>query len=264
MNQVKIVVGSIVGFVVLVLLFSSFGTVTAGNIGVKTRFSAVVSTMEPGLYFKLPFLEGVKEVNVQTQKEQITAQSASSDLQTVTAVIALNYNVDATKVGQLYSDIGLNYRERVIDPAIQEAVKAATAKFTAEQLITKRQEVRDEIKNHLRERLAPDFITVSDFSIVNFDFSPSFNKAIEEKVTAEQNALAAKNKLEQVKFEAEQRVATANAEAEAIRVQSNAANNEKYVNLKALEVQKAAIDKWDGKLPQQFVPGSAIPFLDLK
>ena len=156
--------------------------------------------------------------------------------------------------------IGKEYRERIIDPALQEAVKSATALYTAEELITKRPEVKDTIKTLLVERLSQEYILVDEFSIVNFDFSPSFNQAIEAKVTAEQNALASKNKLEQVKYEAEQRIATAKGEAEAIRIQADAIQSQggaEYVNLKAIE-------KWNGVLPSYMMGNGTVPFVTIK
>lgn len=262
-NIIKIVVLSIIVALGLVILFGSFGTVGAGERGIKNRLGKVVGTVDTGLYLKLPFIEHVERLNVQTQKEQIGASAASKDLQTVSAEVAINYNLDASKVQDLYIRIGTEYKVKVIDPAIQEVVKAATANYTAEELITKRPEVTDKIRTTLSERLLSEDIIVSSVSITNFDFSGSFNAAIEAKVTAEQNALAAKNKLDQIKYEAEQTVTSAKAEAESISLKSQAANNDKYVSLKALEVQEAAIKKWDGHLPQQFVPGSALPFINL-
>jgi regulator of protease activity HflC (stomatin/prohibitin superfamily) len=138
------------------------------------------------------------------------------------------------------------------------AVKASTANYTAEELITKREVVRQTIQDSLTERLKQNYVDVTGVSIVDFNFSPSFNQAIEAKVTAEQNALAAKNKLEQVKYEAEQRVEQAKGEAEAIKIQTQAIQSQggrDYVNLKAIE-------KWNGELPQQMM-GGAVPFVNI-
>lgn len=254
------VIGAFIAFVVLlVLIFSSFGTVGAGERGVKTRFGSVVGILNTGLYTKTPFVTSVYKVDVQTQKEQADATAASSDLQTVNTTVAVNYNLDVTKVADLYTKIGLDYKTKIIDPAIQEVVKSVTAKYTAEQLITKRQEVTDAIQTSLSARLATSDITVSGVSIVNFDFSKSFNDAIELKVTAEQNALAAKNKLDQIKFEAEQTVTTAQAQAEAIKIQAQAINSQGGADY----VQLQAVKQWDGHLPTQMVPGSSVPFLNL-
>lgn len=150
-------------------------------------------------------------------------------------------------------------KTKLIDPALQEAVKSVTAKYTAEQLITKREEVTSAIQVQLRNKLQPSGIEVDGFNVINFDFSTSFNAAIENKVTAEQNALAAKNKLDQVKYEADQRVAEADGEAKAIAIQAAAIQNQggaAYIQLKALE-------KWDGKLPTYMLGGSSVPFINI-
>lgn len=258
-NVPKIITHLVVALVLLVVLLGSFGTVPVGHKGIRLTVDKISGVVENGFYMKIPFAQKIVKMNVQTQKEEIDAEAASKDLQNVSAKVALNYNLYPDKVAELYSRIGNDYKSRIIAPAIQEAVKSATAKYTAEELITKRAEVRDNMKASLVARLATDFIQVSEVSIVNFDFSNSFNQAIEAKVTAEQDALAAKNKLEQVKFEAEQRVASAEAEARAIKIQAEAVTQQggkDYVQLKAIE-------KWDGHLPQQMIPGSTVPFLNL-
>lgn len=259
-NIAKMVAHMILGIIFLTLIFGSFGTVSAGDRGVKTRFSKVVGTIEPGLYFKLPFVEDVNDMDVQTQKEQTDATAASSDLQDVRTTVAVNYNVDPTKVGDLYTNIGDNYSNRIIDPAIQEVVKSVTAKYTAEQLITKRTEVTDAIHSQLSEKLSPYYINVGSVSIVNFDFSASFNQAIEAKVTAEQNALAAKNKLDQVKFEAQQKIETAKADAESIKIQAQAINSQGGADYVALQ----AIKQWDGHYPTTMLGGNSVPLIQLK
>lgn len=247
----------------LILMLSPFTIISAGEVGVVTRNGAVSRTLESGLHGVTPIIESVHHIDVQTQKEQTDADAASQDLQKATATVAVNYNVEADKAADLYVRIGTDYKSKVIDPAIQEAVKAATANYTAEELITKRPEVTSDIKTSLSKSLGAYDIAVSGVSIVNFAFSESFNAAIEAKVTAEQNALAAKNKLDQVKYEAEQTVATAQATAESIRLQSDAANNAKYIQLKQLEVQKAFADKWNGQLPTNLYGSAPIPFLQL-
>lgn len=253
------VLGLIVG---LTILFGSFGTVSTGQLGIRRTLGKVSGTVEPGLYFKLPFFQDVVKMDIQVQKEQAQASAASKDLQTVNAQIAINYKLDEAKVLDLFSRIGADYKTKVIDPAIQEVVKAATAQYTAEELITKRPEVTDKIQVALVEKLGTSDILVSanGVSITNFDFSQSFNAAIEAKVTAEQNALAAKNKLAQVEFEAQQTITTAKATAEAQRISSAALaaqGGSDYVQLKAIE-------KWNGILPAQMIPGSSVPFLNLK
>lgn len=253
--------------VVLILVFGSFGTVSAGNVGVKTRFSKVLGTVQPGLYFKLPFIDHVISMDVQTQKDQTDATAASNDLQNVTASVAINYHVERGDAATIFSQLGSDYTDRVISPAIQESIKAITANYTAEQLVTQREEVREKILALLTQKLQIYGVQTDSLNIVNFSFSPQFNAAIEAKVTAQQNALAAQNKLQQVQFEAQQTVATAKAQAEAIQIQTQAIQNgggQSYVELQSIKVQQSAVDKWDGVLPTQMIPGSSVPFINLK
>lgn len=254
MNPVKIglwIAGAVVIIGILLVAFP-FTTIDTGEKGVVLRWGAVNRTLDQGPHFLTPIAETVKKIDTRVQKEQTDASAASLDLQNVNTTVAVNYNVDADKVAEIYTQIGTEYKTRIIDPAVQEIVKAVTAKYTANNLLSKRADVSDEIKQGLIARLQPYFIHVTDVSIVNFSFSPAFETAIESKVAAEQNALAAKNKLDQAQYE-----------AQAIRVKSEAANNEKYVQLQQLEVERAAVDKWDGHLPAQMIPGSALPFINL-
>lgn len=250
----------VLALVIFIVLFGSFGTVGAGEIGVKTRFGSVVGQVQPGLYFKFPLIEHVTHMNIQTQKESVkSVEAASQDLQTVSTDVTVNYHLNPKDAGSIYQSIGLDYASKIIDPAIQESVKATTAKYTAEQLITQREQVRDDIVALLTTKFQQFSLQLDTLNITNFAFSDQFNTAIEAKVTAEQTALAAKNKLDQITYEAEQTVTTAKAQAEAIQIQAQAINSQGGADY----VQLQAINKWDGKLPQQFVPGSAIPFLNL-
>ena len=262
------IVGQIISVIILgVILVGSLGTVPAGNVGVKTRFSKVISTVQPGLYIKIPFIESVTQMDVQTQKDQTDATAASNDLQSVTTTVAVNYHVEPGDASTIFSNIGADYAERVISPAIQESVKSVTANYTAEQLVTSREKVREEILSLLTTKLQAYGVKTDSLNIVNFNFSKTFNDAIEAKVTAEQDALAAKNKLAQVQYEAEQTVASAKAQAEAIQIQTQAIQNgggQNYVQLQSIKVQQSAVDKWNGVLPTQMIPGGTVPFINLK
>lgn len=254
----KLVSHIIGGLVLLIVVFGSFVVVGAGERGVVLQLGKVVGVMDNGFHFKLPIIQHVQKLTVQTQKEQIDATAASQDLQDVTTTFAVNYNLKPEEVGQLWQNIGADYKVRIIDPYIQESIKATTAKYTAEQLVTQREKVVQDVQSLLSQRLDPEFITVTQVSIVNFKFSGQFEQAIEAKVTAEQNALAAKNKLEQVKYEADQRVAAANGEAKAIAIQAQAITSQggkEYVNLKWVE-------KWDGKLPTTML-GNNTPLVSI-
>lgn len=250
----------IVAFIALLLFLFlwPFVQIGTGERGVVLHFGAYNGeVLDQGLKWRTPILTDVVKINVQVQAAQAEASAASKDLNNVTAQLTVNFHVDHDRVGELYQNIGLNYADKVIFPAIQEAVKATTAKYTAEELVTKREAVKQDALVVLRERLQKSYIVVDDLSITNFEFSQSFNQAIEAKVTAEQDALAAKNKLEQVKFEAQQKIETAKADAESIKIQAQAlAQNQELVKLKAVE-------KWDGKLPQYMTGVAPVPFVDV-
>lgn len=268
----ELLVGKVIGhaaiaILILIVLFGSLGTIRAGYRGVRVQFNAVVGTVDSGLYMKIPLIQKIVKISTQTQvvsfDDKNSLGAASKDLQTVSLSVVLNYRLLDSKISDIYTKYsGANqYQVAVIEPILRDSIKATSAKYTAEELITKRADFVAEAERTLIEQFQSktDLAVFERVNVVNIDFSTSFNKAIEEKVTAEQNALAAKNKLEQVKFEAEQRVASATAEAEAIKIQANAINSQggaDYVQLKAIE-------KWSGMLPQQMIPGSAVPFINL-
>ncbi|NKE71519.1 prohibitin family protein [Candidatus Manganitrophus noduliformans] len=249
-----IVLGAVV-LLLLIVLFSSFQVVGAGQRGVVfSKLSGIRDvTLDEGLHFKIPFVEEVVLMDVRVQKSQTAAPAASKDLQNVSSTIAVNFHIDPSRAQKVYQEVGVSYKERVIDPAVQEAVKAATAHFTAEELITRRGEVKDAIKTTLIERLVQFHILVDEFSIIDFSFSEEFNRAIEAKQTAEQSALKARRDLDRIKIEADQRITQARAEAEGQRLQRE--------TLTPILLQLRAIEKWDGKLPQ--VSGGAMPFIDV-
>ena len=244
------------GFLLFVVAMMSFTTVAAGERGVVfSRIGGVQDRiLTEGWQFKVPFVENIIHMDVKIQKSETPASASSRDLQVVRSVIALNYHLDPTSVNRIYQDVGLSYETRIIDPAVQESVKAITAQFTAEELITKREQVSAEIKSMLTGRLSRNHILVDEFSITELDFSEVFNNSIEAKQVAEQQALKARQDLERIKIEAEQKLAAATAEAEAQRLQRE--------TITAELIQLRAIEKWDGRLPQ--VAGGATPFIDVK
>jgi regulator of protease activity HflC (stomatin/prohibitin superfamily) len=237
------------------------GTVPAGYVGVRTQFGAVTGEkVEPGLYFLNPFVQKVALMNCQINAYKADATAATHDLQNVTTTITLNFHLDPDHATQMYASMGWDYGERVLIPSTQEAVKSITANYDATQLITERELVRTAIETTLRTRLARYGIRLDQMSITNFAFDPEFAKAIEEKVVATQNALAAENTLKQKQFEAEQEVATAKGHAEAIRIQAQAIQaqgGQAYVQLQAIE-------QWNGVLPVYMTGGTPVPFLNIK
>jgi len=246
----------VITIIVLIFLFGAFGTIGAGERGVLLQFGAVQNKVfGEGLYFKIPFVQRVVKVDVKMQKDEVPSSAASKDLQIVTSRIALNYHLDPDSVNKIWQEVGTNYNTRIISPSIQEAVKATTAKFTAEELITKREQVKEEIKANLSERLLENNIIVDEFNIIDFDFSKAFNEAIEQKVTAEQLKLKAERDLERIIIEKQQQITQAEGKAQAITIEAQALR----VNPAVTELRW--IEKWDGKTPQYW--GSASPFIGI-
>lgn len=242
---------------VLVLAWNSVQSIGAGERGVVfSQFGGVKEvTLGEGLQFKIPFVETIIPIDVKIQKAETNSTASSRDLQTISAVIAVNYHVVPAAANQVYQNVGLTYRARIIDPAVQESMKAVAAQFTAEELITRRSEVSNQIQDFLAGRLLVHNVAVDEFSIVDFGFSNQFNLAIEAKQTAEQNALKAERDLERVKIEAEQLITQATAEAESQRLQRE--------TISSNVLQLRAIEKWDGTLPQ-VTGGGGIPFINLE
>ncbi len=260
----KVGFGVVVALVGAVLLFSSFTIVGATERSIILRFGEVNRVLEPGLHLKIPMVEKIIRMEVATQKIEAGASAASKDLQIVTTDIALQYHLIPESVGLLYKEFRTDYKSRVIDPAIQNTVKAITAKFNAEELITKRAEVKELMTIMLENRLVDTHMRVTNLDIVNFSFSKSFNKAIEEKVTAEQNALREENKLKQVEFEAKQKIEIAKAEAMKTELEARAlAINSNLIQKIIAEAQLKAAERWDGVLPTHMYGSAPIPLINI-
>lgn len=245
----------------LFLGFCSMSRVGAGEVGIVTMFGKTRDTLlHPGIHFLNP-LSSVHKLSLRVLTTHNESQAASSDLQNVDTVITLNYSLDGTRAKDLYKQIGFdrdNIENSIIQPAINETSKAVVAKFNAEDLINERAKVSKEIEILLSSKLKSYFIRVRSLNITNFKFSGTFNSAIDAKVIAQQNILTEKNNLSKIKIEAEQRVVSAKADADAMKVKRMEITPE-LIQLKKLENEQLAIQKWDGKLPQY--TGKDLPFI---
>ena len=261
LRRVPVLVLVIIGIILVILLFfRPFVQIGAGERGVVMNFGAVQDTvLDEGLHLRVPIMQSIVAVDVKVQKSESEAAAASSDLQDVSSKVALNYHIMPDKANIVYQTIGIAFKERIIDPAVHEVVKAVTAKYTAEELITKRPAVSDAMKTALTERLLMHNIAVDAFSIVGFSFSKIFMEAIESKQTAEQLALKARRDLDRIKIEAEQKITAAKAEAESLRLQ-RANISADLIELRKIEANLKAIEKWNGILPQVTGAG-AVPFI---
>jgi len=252
----------VVVIIFILIFFRPWVQVGPGQRGIVLNFGAVQKqVMEEGLHLRIPVMQEVVLMDVKVQKAETDAAAASADLQDVTSRVALNYHIVPDKANIVYQNIGVQFKERIIDPAILEVVKAVTAKYTAEELITKRPAVSEAMRRNLMDRLIVNNIAVDAFSIVTFSFSKVFTEAIESKQTAEQLALKAKRDLDRIKIEAEQKITTARAEAESLRLQ-RANISPDLIELRRIEANMKAIEKWNGILPQ-VTGGGAIPLIGL-
>ena len=257
-KNIKIIICCCVAAIVAaILIFSSFTVVQAGNTGVIVTLGAVSDkVLSEGIHIKAPFIQTVVQINNRTQKIETSGSASSKDLQIISYVVAVNYRVNHDSSASLYKNIGVNYETVIITPAIQESIKAVTARYTAEELITARQNVSTQIKEALVEKIAEYGISVEIFNIINFDFSAEFNAAVEAKQTAQQNALKAEQDLARIEIEAKQQVTQAQAEAESIKLIQDA------LSASPDYVEYIKWNKWDGKLPTVMGDGDYILDID--
>jgi regulator of protease activity HflC (stomatin/prohibitin superfamily) len=258
-NQSKpanIIIPIVVALIVVGILASmTVYIIPAGSVGVITQWGAVNRVVTPGMGVKWPIAEVVQRMDVRTQKDQIDAAAASKDLQKVTSTIAVNYHLDGKFAVDVFQNVGLEYQDILIAPAIQNIFKATTAQYTAEELITKREEVRLKAEAALTTQLAVYHVVVENFNIVNFDFSPEFNAAIEAKQVAQQQVETARQKLAQAQVDAQTALAQAKGQADAqAALKNTGALSKEYL-------EYLALTKWDGHLPS--VVGGATPFIDV-
>ena len=247
---VKWVLLAILLIFIIITFFNSFKTIPTGFVGVKTRFGQVQDTMlNEGLNLKVPFIEKIVLMDCRTQKTEYTMEASSKDLQKISNFkIAINYNITNDTANKLYRSVGVDYKSIIVEPAIQEAMKATVANYTAEELITKRNEVSEFALNKLSPKLQENGITLTSLNILDLSFSEEFDTAVEQKQIVEQETQKAQYELEKAKVENQKKIENAQADAEVMAAQ-NAQITDNYLRLKEIENQKAMIEKWNGQLP---------------
>ena len=248
---------------ILIILSGCFDTIPTGYIGIKTRFGkAKEGTLQEGLNLKLPFIEKIVKIDCRIKKVESISEASTKDLQTVTTSIALNYNVNKDIANKLYREIGVDYENIIISPAILESVKSAMAQYTAEELITKRAEVSNQIQTALVEKISDKGFTVAEFNLTNINFSPEYDEAIEAKAVKQQEVVAAKADLEKQQIQNEKEISIAEKDAKVMELQ-NSQVTENTLRLKELEVKKAFVDKWNGIAPNTIVGDGVNALLNL-
>ncbi len=239
----RTIIAVIIIFVLLIVGFNSFSIISPGHTGVIVTLGKVSDkVLEEGIHFKIPFIQNVEQIDNRVLKTEVESNAASKDLQTISSKVSINYRVNKASSAQIYKNVGADFTNVIVNPAIQECVKSIAAKYTAEQLITNRAVVSSEMEDAISQKINPYGLSIEVFNIVNFDFSEEFNKAIEAKQTAQQEALKAEQDLARIKVEAEQTVEKAKAEAEAYKLK----NEQLTENVMIMEF----IEKWDGELPK--------------
>lgn len=233
----------------LVMFFASTTIVPTGHIGVVTLYSKVQDKyLDAGFHMVKPFVEDVHDIDIRTQKYQGTVEGSAKDLQIVNITMSINYQIRAEKASKLYAEVGANYNDVILNPALQSSLKAAIAKFTAEEMITKRSEVANAITEELNTRLE-EYFMISAVNLENIGFTDEFNKAVEAKTTNQQKAEAEKAQLEIIKVQNEQKINTAEAEAKVRELQSQSVTEQSLEQLR-LEIQRELVQKWNGQFPQ--------------
>ena len=189
-SVMKIVIAVVVVLVLLIVGFNSFTVVQAGHTGVVVNLGKVSeNVLEEGLHFKIPFVSEIVQVDNRVLKTEVESNAASKDLQNISSKVSINYRVNRADSARIYKNVGSDFTNVIVNPAIQECVKSVAAKYTAEQLITNRATVSSEMEEAISQKINPYGLSIEVFNIVNFDFSEEFNKAIEAKQTAQQEAL---------------------------------------------------------------------------
>ena len=254
----KYIVFGIIAVLVIIIAINAFVVVDAGHTGVVVTLGKVnEGVLQEGIHLKIPFIQNVVKIDNRIQKLEVQTEAFSKDLQSVDTTLAINYRVDTSKSYSIYKNIGANYEDVLVTPAVNEVLKAITATYTAEETVTNRALISDGLVSGLNEKLNSIGLYVTDVNIIDFDFSEAFITAIEEKQVAQQQLL---------KAETEKKTAVTNAEADAeaakVRADGEAeANSTLSKSLTSEVLENKKIEKWNGELPK--VSGSGGTIIDL-
>lgn len=245
----------------LVLLFGTFFTVSEGQKALVTTFGRASDHIYgAGIHVKLPIIQHVKRFDVKTIRADYKTQTYTKDIQTATIIVSYSYNLIANDIVATYKEYGNDWQERILYPNLEQAVKAEVGMWNADTMVANRDKVAENILKSLQDRMITHSypVTISNFQMINIDYSKQFEQAIEKKVIAEQAALEEANRTKQVEQTSKQKVVAAKAEAESMRIRANAlAQNPKLVSYEAVQ-------KWDGHLPQIMAGNGSTPILDLR
>ncbi|OGR99147.1 MAG: hypothetical protein A2016_04405 [Elusimicrobia bacterium GWF2_62_30] len=256
----KLLVPVIVVALVLMSL-SSFFIISPGEVAIKTRLGGIVDSYSEGMHFKLPLIEGITKFSIQIQRADIKTQAFSKDLQTMNAHLVVNHRIQKQTVVSIYRNLGPGYVANIVDPAVQEVFKAIAARYSAEKIISDRNQLVEELNVAVKDRLSKNEIIVTDISVTDLDFTDQFLKAVEDKQVAEQQAKMSEKLVEKAKRDAESQIAKSRGEAEALRMQREQVTPS-LIELRKVDAQLKAIEKWNGVLPGYV--GGGLPFISIE
>ena len=244
--------------IVFLILFQPMTIVGVGERGVKVTLGQTSPVaLDEGVHFVMPFISTIKKLDVKTVKSSIVTMAQSKDIQQAKITYVINYNLQPDNAPKMWRKVGKNYVDIIVMPTVEGILKDVIGKWNAQDIVANRERVASEILNKLQVELSKNYIDVTGFQITNIDYSKAFEEAIESKVTAEQDALKAKNQTVKVQEEARQKIIAAEAEAKSMAIRAQALAQNKNL------VEYEAVKKWDGKLPETMLGGNSVPFINL-
>ena len=244
--------------VAFIVMCNPIAMVGVGERGVKVTLGKVDDSKvyTEGVHFVMPFISKIVNMDIKTQRYDVETTVYTKDIQQARIAYVINYKLAADSAHKMYQGVGLKYREIIIKPVVEGTIKDVIGKWNAQDLVGNREEATNDILEKLQTQLAPQYVDVTAFQMININYSDVFERAIESKVTAEQEALKARNKTVQVQEEAKQKIISAEAEAKSMAIRANALTKNKAL------VEYEAVQKWDGKMPQ-YMMGNSVPFLNI-
>ncbi len=244
--------------VVFIVICNPIAIVGVGERGVKVTLGRVSpESYSEGIHLITPFISKIRTMNVKTQKDNIVTSVYTKDIQQAKISYVVNYNLQPENAHKMYREVGMMYKDTILMPVVEGVIKDVIGKWNAQDLVANREEATNDILEKLVGQMKDKYINVTGFQIININYSEVFERAIESKVTAEQEALKAKNKTVQIQEEAKQKVISAEAEAKSMSIRANALTQNRAL------VQYEAVQKWDGKMPT-YMMGDSVPFINIK
>jgi len=256
-DKQALVLAIIILLVAFIVFCNPIAIVGVGERGVKVTLGRVSpQSFSEGVHLVTPFISKIKVMDVKTQKNHIETEVYTKDIQQAKISYVINYNLQPENVHNMYRQVGMNYVDTILMPVVEGSIKDVIGKWNAQDLVANRATATADILIKLQNQLKDKYINVTSFQIIDINYSDVFEKAIESKVTAEQEALKAKNKTVQVQEEARQKIISAEAEAKSMAIRAHALTQNKNL------VEYEAVQKWDGKLPE-YMLGNSVPFINM-